>query len=215
MVREGVGDWRLAWRFGLAGLIGGLRVPAFAYLGLINRSFDAAQDQLFPAPSPDPRITLVAIDQKSNDRLGNYPWLNSYHAKVINYLASLHPTVILFDIVLDHDTGFDPELPTDNTDADLSSAIKSAGKVVLVCTADDRPRPEFANFAAPVGERGFATPDAADSIRGVEIHTTQTCPHDEAQEPAFLQALRISQGSTSTLSVHPPATHPLFGPHHI
>src|SRR5713226_9752878 len=142
MVRERVGDWRLAWRFALAGLIAGMLVTAFGYFGLINRSFDAAQDQLFPAPSPDSRITLVAIDQKSNDRLGTYPWLNSYHAKVINYLASLHPKVILFDIVLDHATGFDPESPTDNTDADLISAIKSAGNVVLVCTADDQPRSE-------------------------------------------------------------------------
>ena len=215
MVRERVGDWRLAWRFALAGLIAGMLVTAFGYFGLINRSFDAAQDQLFPAPSPDSRITLVAIDQKSNDRLGTYPWLNSYHAKVINYLASLHPAVILFDIVLDHDTGFDPEFPTDNTDADLSSAIRSAGKVVLVCTADDRPRPEFANFAAAVGERGFATPDAANSIRGVEIHPTQTCPQNEAQEPAFLQALRISQGISSTLSVNAAGTAAVFGPHHI
>src|SRR5260370_13635895 len=51
MVRERVGDWRLAWRFALAGLIAGLLVSAFAYAGVINRSFDAAQDQLFPAPS--------------------------------------------------------------------------------------------------------------------------------------------------------------------
>src|SRR5216684_2350044 len=215
MVRERVGDWRLAWRFALAGLIAGMLVTAFGYFGLINRSLDAAQDQLFPAPSPDSRITLVAIDQKSNDRLGTYPWLNSYHAKVINYLASLHPAVILFDIVLDHDRGFGPEFPTDNTDADLSSAIRSAGKVVLVCTADDRPRPEFANFAAAVGERGFATPDAANSIRGVEIHPTQTCPQNEAQEPAFLQALRISQGISSTLSVNAAGTAAVFGPHHI
>src|SRR5260370_2843970 len=96
-------------------------VTAFGYVGLINRSFDAAQDQLFPAPSPDPRITLVAIDQKSNDRLGTYPWLNSYHANVFNYLASLHPKVILFDIVLDHVTGFDLDTPNDTSDPALIS----------------------------------------------------------------------------------------------
>jgi adenylate cyclase len=215
MVRERVGDWRLAWRFALAGLIAGMLVTTFGYIGVINRSFDAAQDQLFPAPSPDPRITLVAIDQRSNDQLGNYPWLNSYHAKVINYLASLHPKVILFDIVLDHVTGFDPETPSDNTDADLTSAIKSAGNVVLACTADDTPRPEFANVAAAVGDRGFATPDAADSVRGVAIHPTQTCPQNEAQEPAFLLALRISEGINSTLSVNRAGTEAAFGPHHI
>ncbi len=55
MVRERVGDWRLAWRFALAGLVAGMLVTAFGYLGVVNRSFDAAQDQLFPAPPADPR----------------------------------------------------------------------------------------------------------------------------------------------------------------
>jgi len=161
------------------------------------------------------RITLVAIDQRSNDQLGSYPWLNSYHAKVINYLASLHPKVILFDIVLDHATGIDPENQTENTDAELTSAIKSAGNVVLVCTADDKPRPEFADVAAAIGERGFANPDAADSIRGVDLRPKNTCPENEAQEPAFMQALRISQGISSTLSMNAAGTEATFGPHHI
>jgi hypothetical protein len=33
MVRERVGDWRLAWRFALAGLIAGMLVTAFGDLG--------------------------------------------------------------------------------------------------------------------------------------------------------------------------------------
>ncbi len=214
MVRERVGDWRLAWRFALAGLIAGMLVTAFGYLGVISRSFDAAQDQLFPGPPPEPRITLVAIDQRSKDDLGAYPWLNSYHAKVINYLASLHPKVILFDVVLDHLTPVDPENPGENPDAELASAIASARNVVLVCTADDAPRPEFSTVAAAVGERGFATPDAADSVRGVELRPKNTCPENEAQEPAFLEALRISQG-IKALSVNAARTEATFGPHRI
>jgi adenylate cyclase len=219
MVRERVGDWRLAWRFALAGLIAGMLVTAFGYLSVIGRSYDAAQDQLFPGPSADPRITLVAIDQRSKDDLGAYPWLNSYHAKVINYLASLHPKVILFDIVLDHDTGIDPETlgqkNPDNTDNDLASAIKSAGNVVLVCTADDAPRPEFSAVAAAIGDRGLGAPDLADSVRGVELRPKNTCPENEAQEPAFLQALRISQGMSAPLSINRAGTDATFGPHHI
>src|SRR5713226_2906283 len=215
MVRERVGDWRLAWRFALAGLIAGIMVTAFGYLGVINRSFDAAQDQLFPGPPADPRITLVAIDQRSKDDLGAYPWLNSYHAQVINYLASLHPKVILFDVVLDHLTPVDPENPGENPDAELASAIASARNVVLVCTADDAPRPEFSTVAAAVGERGFATPDAADSVRGVELRPKNTCPENEAQEPAFLEALRISQGIKDPLSVNAARTEATFGPHRI
>src|ERR1700730_7710350 len=168
MVRERVGDWRLAWRFALAGLIAGMLVTAFGYLGVIGRSYDAAQDQLFPGPVADPRITLVAIDQISKDGLGAYPWLNSYHAKVINYLASLHPKVILFDIVLDHDTGIDPETKAD-TNGPLALAIKAAANVVLVCTANSSPRPEFAVAAAGVGERGLANPDDANAVRGVAL----------------------------------------------
>jgi adenylate cyclase len=215
MVRERVGDWRLAWRFALAGLVAGMLVTAFGYLGVIGRSFDAAQDQLFPGPPADPRITLVAIDPRSKDDLGAYPWLNSYHAKVINYLAGLHPKVILFDVVLDHDTPVDPENPSANPDAELASAISSARNVVLVCTADDAPRPEFSTVAAAVGERGFATPDAADSVRGVELRPKNTCPENEAKEPAFLQALRISQGMSSPLTVNGAGSEATFGPHHI
>ena len=219
MVRERVGDWRLAWRFALAGLIAGALVSTFASLGVIGRSFDAAQDQLFPAPAADPRITLVAIDQRSKDDLGAYPWLNSYHAKVISYLASLHPKVILFDIVLDHLTGIDPETlgtpKPDNTDEDLKAAIEAAGNVVLVCTADDAPRPEFSTVAAAIGDRGFAAPDAADSVRSVELRPKSTCPENEADEPAFLQALRISQGIDAPLTVNAAGSEARFGPHRI
>ncbi|TMD88823.1 MAG: adenylate/guanylate cyclase domain-containing protein [Chloroflexi bacterium] len=215
MVRERVGDWRLAWRFALAGLIAGILVSTFAYTGLISRSFDAAQDQLYPAPAADSRITLIAIDQRSKDDLGAYPWLNSYHAKVINYLASLHPKVILFDVVLDHLTPTDPEDPSAKPDAELAAAIQSAGNVVLVCTADDAPRPEFSTVAAVVGDRGLGYPDAADSIRGVELRPAKTCPENEGDEPAFIEALRISEGINVPLVTNRAGTETTFGPHHI
>src|SRR5438094_30827 len=102
MVRERVGDWRLAWRFALAGIVAGLLVITLAQTGVTAGTFDAGQDTLFPAPSPDPQITFVALDSRSQRTLGAYPWNNSYHAQVINYLAGLHPKAILFDIVLDH-----------------------------------------------------------------------------------------------------------------
>jgi CHASE2 domain-containing sensor protein len=123
MVRERVGDWRLAWRFLLAGLLAGLLVVGLGQIGVIRGPFDAAQDQLFPAPSPDPRITFVPIDSRTQKALGAYPWNNSYHARVIDYLASLHPKVILFDIVLSHLTGNDIEPPFAPTDAPLTQAI--------------------------------------------------------------------------------------------
>ena len=116
MVRDRVGGWRLAWRFALAGVIAGILVIALTQTGVTGATFDAGQDQLFPAPTPDSRITLVALDQLSADRLGGYPLINNdYHAIVINYLMSLNPKVILFDIPLNVETGPDPELPPRRT----------------------------------------------------------------------------------------------------
>ena len=87
MVRDRVGDWRLAWRFALAGVIAGLLVISLAQTGVTNGTFDRGQDQLFPAAAPDPRITYVEVDSRTQRDLGAYPFNNGYHAQVINYLA--------------------------------------------------------------------------------------------------------------------------------
>src|ERR1700752_4938185 len=115
MVRERVGDWRSAWRSAVAGLVAGLLVIAVLQTGLLDGPFFAAQDRLFPAPAPDPGITLVAIDQKSRAAPGGYPWSNAYHAQVIDNLAAMHPKVILFDVMLDNTTAAletDPKDPS-------------------------------------------------------------------------------------------------------
>src|SRR5437773_11792936 len=105
MVRERVGGWRLAWRFALAGVIASILVIALAQTGVTNGTFDNGQDRLFPAPAPDPRSTLVAIDQTSAQNLGGFPLAsNDYHAQSINYMMRLHASVILFDVRLNVET---------------------------------------------------------------------------------------------------------------
>jgi adenylate cyclase len=214
MVRERVGDWRLAWRFGLAGLLAGFLVLAFSSIGLVDRPFYAAQDQLFPGPPTDPSITFVEVDSRSQKALGTFPWQNSYNARVINYLAKQHPKVILFDIPLDHLTGVDVET-REQTDDLLAAAIKSAGNVVLVCTADVAPRPEFSTVAASVADRSLGSPDAANVVRGVPLRPHSTCPENEANEAAFLQALRILTNTLSPLKVADDGTVAELGSHHI
>ena len=215
MVRERVGDWRLAWRFALAGVVAALLVIALAQTGLTAGTFDAGQDRLFPAPAPDPQVTLVAIDARSQQALGVYPWNNANHAQVINYLASLHPKVILFDIVLDHLTGPNIEPPNEATDPPLTKAIKDAGNVVLVCNADTAPRPEFSTVAAGVGDRGLAVADHANAVRGMVLRPTPdaTCPQNESDESAFLLALRIAENISAPLTVKDSVA--TFGSHRI
>ena len=216
MVRDRVGDWRLSWRFALAGLVAGLLVIALAQTGLTAGTFDAAQDRLFPAPAPDPRITLVAIDQKSANALGGYPLVsNAYHAHVINYLMSLNPSVILFDVPLANltqDDREDPSHPVD-TNQPLQAALKAAApKIVVVCTADQRVADDFLQGEL-IGDRSLGVPDAANAVRGAKLRTAPTCAENESQEPAFLQALRVATGITDAL--HTERGVAQFGPHRI
>ncbi len=209
MVRERVGDWRSAWRSALAGVAAGLLVIGVLQTGILDGPFFAAQDRLFPAPPPDSGITLVAIDSASKPRLAAFPWTNEYHARVINYLASLHPKVILFDVILDHSI-VDAENP--NADEDLAKAIKDAGNVVLVCTASAGPIEQL-QVGEPIGDLGFGTPDPANAIRSMSIQVKSTCLQNESHESAFVQALRIAEKTQDPIEVTGGLAH--FGKHNI
>jgi len=209
MVRERVGDWRSAWRSALAGVAAGLLVIGVLQTGILDGPFFAAQDRLFPAPPPDSGITLVAIDSDSKPRLAAFPWTNEYHARVINYLASLHPKVILFDVILDHSI-FDAENP--NADEDLAKAIKDAGNVVLVCTSSAGPIEQL-QVGEPIGDLGFGTPDPANAIRSMSIQVKSTCLQNESHESAFVQALRIAEKTQDPIDVTGGLAH--FGKHTI
>jgi len=209
MVRERVGDWRSAWRSALAGVAAGLLVIGVLQTGILDGPFFAAQDRLFPAPPPDNGITLVAIDSASKPRLAAFPWTNEYHARVINYLASLHPKVILFDVIIDHSIA-DAENPT--ADDDLAKAIKNAGNVVLVCTASDGPIDQI-QVGEPIGDLGFGTPDPANAIRSMSIQVKNSCLQNEGGESAFVQALRIAEKIQDPIDVN--GSVATFGKHRI
>jgi class 3 adenylate cyclase/CHASE2 domain-containing sensor protein len=213
MVRERVGDWRLAWRFALAGLVAGLLVIALAQTSFMAGTFDATQNRLFPSPPPDSKITLVAIDQLSASNLGGYPLVsNAYHARVIDYLMSLHPSAILFDVPLATLTPPDPETGADTNKPLVDALTAAAAKIVLVCTADQLPQSKF-EVGELIGERTFGVPDATSAVRGVPLRPASTCPENEAQEPAFLQALRIAEGIADPVTTASSVAQ--FGPHRI
>jgi adenylate cyclase len=206
MVRERVGDWRSAWWFALAGLLAGVLVAAASQTAVAAPLFFALQDQLFPTPEPSSQVTLVALDSTAQraTNFGPFPWSNDVHARVIDYLASLHPKVILFDVMLDH---------SDAGNAQLAKAIADAGNVVLVCTADDRPLPIFANAAAAVAGRELGVPDPANAVRGVPIRIAKSCDYNPTGRPAFVEALRIATGINDPLITSGNEAH--FGPHTI
>jgi adenylate cyclase len=47
---------------------------------------------------PGPAVVIVAIDQKSQDVLGRWPFPRSYFAQAIDFLREAHARVIAFDV---------------------------------------------------------------------------------------------------------------------
>jgi adenylate cyclase len=203
MVRQSLADPRTAWRGAVAGLLAAVLASAVFGLGWLQGPYDALQDKLFPAPAPSDLVTLVAIDQSSEPLFGPYPWSNSYHAKVIDYLASLKPRAIVFDVVLDHLSGNDiPETPNVSSDQLLADSIHNAAAqfpFILVCNSDSQLRPIFVSAATAVGERELGGNDNASNVRGVPLHPTARCADDPTGEPAFEKALRAAGVATTAI----------------
>src|SRR6266571_1720533 len=62
---------------------------------------------------------------------------------------------------------------------------------------------------------GEPPPEGADSVRGVELRPKKSCPENEGDEPAFIEALRIAEAINVPLVTNKAGTETTFGPHHI
>ncbi len=137
-----------------------LGLPLLLMLWLLH-AFDAPQrldfwtyDTLitsFPGEvSPD--IALVAIDEKSLDHLGPWPWNRRVHGRLIEKLEAAGADIIVFDIL------FTEATPDDSS---LASAMRSHGGVILPLhlspTSSNQlitthfPAPELTEAAAALG----------------------------------------------------------------
>ena len=108
-----------------------------------------------PAPAQSQRAVVVAIDERSLQLLGRWPWPRRVHAQLLDRLNAAPPQAIAFAILFD---------PPDRSDAEgdalFAAAIARAGRVMLpvapaaangsgVLAAE--PAAEFAEAAAALG----------------------------------------------------------------
>src|SRR6267378_2289186 len=106
------------------------------------------------ARTPSDKISVIAIDKRSIDNIGRWPWSRDIHAKMIESLANANPTA--------PPRGVSPELlqigatlqeaeSALNTDRKLAESFAKAGNVVLPLLftfgeprgKPDKPLPEF------------------------------------------------------------------------
>src|SRR5512137_1974532 len=76
---------------------------------------------------PNNAVVIAAIDEKSINRLGRWPWSRDVLARLIDRLAAADASVIAFDIILSEKGRYDPM---------LADAMDRAGNVILPVNFD-------------------------------------------------------------------------------
>lgn len=82
----------------------------------------------------DPRILVVAIDDRSLESLGRWPWPRSVHAELLDRLAAAGARSVLLDVIFSE--------PASNPDSDrqLARSLCRAGNVLLPLLRESVPR---------------------------------------------------------------------------
>ena len=72
--------------------------PLLQFLANIELKTLDVRFQLRGTRAPGPAVVIVAIDQKSEDVLGRWPFPRSYFAQAVDFLREAHARVIAFDM---------------------------------------------------------------------------------------------------------------------
>lgn len=95
--------------------------------GFEARTYDLRFKSLRGPIPVHPDIAIIAIDDKSIQALGRFPWTRQQYARLLERLEAGKPKVLLFDV-------FFPEAESAEVDQALAEAIRRAGNVVLATT---------------------------------------------------------------------------------
>ncbi len=146
----------------LIALLAQWKDPAVIREHLESKTYDLRmrlREQLRPSPRRDD-IVIVALDEKSLEEFGRWPWSRTLTARLVRAVSAGRPRTIGVDIFFT-----EPESPA--ADAALASAIKAAGNVVLPIVFSDVAK----GTASPSAEQNDLLWDAAfmevKSVKGI------------------------------------------------
>ncbi|HKE04573.1 MAG TPA: CHASE2 domain-containing protein [Blastocatellia bacterium] len=121
-------------------------------------------------------VVIVAIDDQSLQRVGQWPWPRSVMATALDKLTQAGPRGVGLDVIY-----AEPSSPEE--DRRLAAAIARNGRVVLPAQLYEsaskenpanrtmvwlRPRPEFANAARGLGH-AHVSPEVDGTVRGIQL----------------------------------------------
>ncbi len=82
------------------------------------------RDQKGKSPAPPPEVVILAVDEKSVNELGRFPWSRNVFADFVNKLSEYSPKVVAFDVVFSEPTN-------EKDDSALSVSLKKLKRNVL------------------------------------------------------------------------------------
>jgi adenylate cyclase len=124
--------------------------------------------------TPDDRVVIVAIDPKSLDEIGRFPWPRSVYAQLIDRLTADGVRGIGMDVTMSTPSN-DP-----GNDEQIAAAIRRNGKVVLPVFA------EAVSLGGPLQE-ALPVSGIAQSVAGLG-HVDAAKDSDERVRGAYLKA---------------------------
>lgn len=131
--------------------------------GALRRADNIVHDALLGlrVHAPDDRLVIVAIDNRSLEALGRWPWPRETHARLIDRLTQAGVAATGFDVLFTEPAA---------DDASLAAALKRSGRTCLPMAIDPsgrdgaawqelRPVPVLAQAAAGIGQVNLAADD--------------------------------------------------------
>lgn len=140
-------DWMLAEpvRVGLPLLVLGL---ALAYSGVVPSLdrwiYDAYVRAAVRVPASD--VMIVAVDARSVEAIGQWPWSRAVHADLVDRLTEIGARTVVFDVAFAEPHATDPE-----GDRRFAEAIARSGRVVLPVVPERRGPIGGVKELAPLG----------------------------------------------------------------
>ena len=106
------------------------------------------------AIEPDPRIGIIAIDEKSIGELGRFPWSREVYAPLLGNLKSAGTKAVLFDV-------FFPEVQETGIDRAFADAVGRSGIVTLASVLDFAADPNVPDLTISIPELTEAAKNTA------------------------------------------------------